>query len=168
MEEPAPRLGSCEQQSVTLAPAQDQPKTLFRSSQSLQDQISQQDVGNITRSMSVEPAPHSLPQLPNNSDDGWTDDSMAEVEKELEQAFLEQVKLSSANVLSSPRPRSVEAPPDESQSRERTETTGSRTEEPQDVSRHSTAQGRGGRGRRSNAAGRACSTEGRTRAANCR
>ena len=87
IDEPTPRLGPCEQQGVTPAPAQDQPQTLLQFFQLLQDQISQQDVGSITRTMSVEPALHSLPQPPNNGDDGWNDDSMAEVEKELELAF---------------------------------------------------------------------------------
>lgn len=49
VEEPAPRLGSCEQQGVTSAPAHDQPQTLPQSSQPLLDQINQQDVGNIIR-----------------------------------------------------------------------------------------------------------------------
>ena len=51
------------------------------------------------------------------------------------------MELSSAGTPTSPSPRSVEAPPDETQSRERTETTGSRLEELQDTSRHGTAQG---------------------------
>ncbi|KAG9230420.1 hypothetical protein BJ875DRAFT_499140 [Amylocarpus encephaloides] len=137
VEEPAPRLGSCERRDMNPAPAQDQPQTLFQSFQLLQNQISQQDIGSITRSIYVEPALHSLPQFPDNCDDGWTGDSMAEVEKELELAFLEQVKLLSASALNSPRPRSVEAPPDGSQSREHTETTTSiRSEELQDASRH--------------------------------
>jgi hypothetical protein len=58
----------------------------------------------------VEPAPYSLPKLPNNGDNGWTDDGMAELEKELELALVEQVSLSWASAPSSPRPRLVEAP----------------------------------------------------------
>jgi hypothetical protein len=53
----------------------------------------------------------------------------------------QQVESSSAGTLTSLSPRSVETPQDETQSRERTETTGSRPEELQDTSRHSTAQG---------------------------
>jgi hypothetical protein len=37
--EPAPRLGSCKQQGVPSAPAQDQPQILPQSSTPLQDQI---------------------------------------------------------------------------------------------------------------------------------
>lgn len=133
VEEPASRLSSCEQQDVPSAPAQDQHDTLLRSSQPLQDQISQQDGGSITRSMSVESASHSLLQISNDDDD-----SMTELENELELAFLQQVRLFSAK---SPRLSSVEALPDESQSREHTETTGSRPEKPQDASPNSTVQG---------------------------
>lgn len=64
---------------------------------------------------------------------------MAELEKELGLALEEQqVESSSAGKPTSPSPRSVEAPPDETQSRER---TGCRPEELQDTSRHGTAQG---------------------------
>jgi hypothetical protein len=78
----------------------------------------------------VESALHSLPKLPNSGDDGWTDDSIAELEKELGLALEEQqVESSSASTPTSPRPRLVEAPLDETQSQERTETTGSRPEE---------------------------------------
>ena len=67
---------------------------------------------------------------------------MAELEKELGLALVEQVDSSSPSTPSSPRPRSVEAPQDEIKSRERTETTGSRPEELRDASRHGTpAQG---------------------------
>jgi hypothetical protein len=136
VEEPASRLGSCEQQDVPSTPAQNQPQTLLQSSQPLQDQISQQDVGSITRSISVESAPHSLLQIPND------DESMTDLEKEWQLALLEQVKLLSASALNSPRPSSVEAPPDESQSRECTEITSSRPEEPRGASRQGTpAQG---------------------------
>jgi hypothetical protein len=38
----------------------------------------------------MEPAPHSLPKPSNNGDDGWTDDSMAELEKELGLALEEE------------------------------------------------------------------------------
>jgi hypothetical protein len=139
--EPVSMLGSCEQQGVPSAPAQAQTQTLPQSSKPLQDQTNQQG-GSITRSTSVESALHSLPKLPDSGDDGWTDDSIAELEKELGLALEEQqVESSSAGTPTSPRPRSVEAPPDETQSRERTKTTGSRPEELQDTSRHGTAQG---------------------------
>jgi len=88
--------------------------------------------------MSVESAPHSVPKLPDNGDDGLTDDSMAELEKELGLALVEQVNSSSPSVPSSPRRSSVEATQDKIKSRERTETTGSRLEEPRDASRHGT------------------------------
>jgi hypothetical protein len=90
----------------------------------------------------VESVLHSFPKLPDSGDDRWTDDSMAELEKELGLALKEQqVESSSASTPTSPIPRSVEAPPDETQSQERTKTTGSRPEELQDTSRHGTAQG---------------------------
>jgi hypothetical protein len=89
----------------------------------------------------VDSAPYSLIQLSNNSDDRWSDDRMAELEKELELALVKQVDSSSASAPSPSRPRSVEAPQDEVKSRERTETTGSGPEELRDVSRHGTGQG---------------------------
>ncbi|KAE8440871.1 hypothetical protein EG329_006358 [Mollisiaceae sp. DMI_Dod_QoI] len=141
IEEPAPGLGPCEQQRVLSTPAQAQPKTFPRSSTPLQDQTNQQGVGSITRSTSVESAVHTLPKPSDSGDDGWTDDSMAELEKELELALAEQGNSPSASAPTPSRPRSVEAPQDEIQSRERTETTGSRPEELQDASRHGTAQG---------------------------
>jgi hypothetical protein len=58
----------------------------------------------------MESAPYSFPKLPYSGDDGWTDDSMAELDKELGLALIEQENSSSASVPSSPRPRSVEAP----------------------------------------------------------
>jgi hypothetical protein len=68
---------------------------------------------------------------------------MAELEKELGLALKEQqVESSSAGTPTSPSPRSVEAPQDETQSRERSETTGSRPEELRDACRRDTsAQG---------------------------
>jgi hypothetical protein len=54
---------------------------------------------------------------------------MAELEKELELALVEQVNSSSASAPSSPRSHSVEASQDEIKSRERTETTSSKQEE---------------------------------------
>jgi hypothetical protein len=69
IEDPAPGPESCEQQGVTSARAQDQPRILPQFSQPLQDQIDHQDVGTITQCMSVESAPHSLPKIPDNSDD---------------------------------------------------------------------------------------------------
>jgi hypothetical protein len=92
--------------------------------------------------MSVESAPHSLPKPSNNVDDGWTDDSMAELEKELGLALEEeQVESSSASAPTSPSPRPVKAPQDEIQNRKRSEATGSTPEELQEVSRHGTARG---------------------------
>ncbi|KAF8846493.1 hypothetical protein BDZ45DRAFT_454874 [Acephala macrosclerotiorum] len=66
---------------------------------------------------------------------------MAELERELELALEEQGNSSSASAPTSSHPRSVEALQDEIQSRERSETPGSRPEELQDASRHGTAQG---------------------------
>jgi hypothetical protein len=67
---------------------------------------------------------------------------MAELEKELGLALKKQrVESLSAGTPTSPRPRSVEAPHDETQSREHTETTSSRLEELQNTSRHGAAQG---------------------------
>ena len=82
IDEPAPRLGSCEQQSVLSAFATDELQIPLQSTL-LQDQANQQDIDDIAQSMSVEGASHSLPETSNNGDDGWIDDSMAELEKEL-------------------------------------------------------------------------------------
>jgi hypothetical protein len=140
--EPAPGLRSYEQHDIPSTSAQAQPQTLPQSSRPLQDQTNQQGVNDITQSTSVEFAVHSLPILPDSGDDGWTDDSMAELDKELGLALEEQqVESSSAGTPTSPSPRSVEAPQDETQIRERTENTSSRPEELQDTSRHGTAQG---------------------------
>ena len=128
----SPRLGFCEQQGVLSAHTQDQTQILPQSSTPLEDQINQRDIHNITQSMSVESAPHSLPKPSNNGDDGWTDDSMAALEKELGLALEEQVESSPASAPTS-SPRSVEAPEDEIQSRERSETSSSRPEEPRDT-----------------------------------
>jgi len=126
---PAPGLGSC--QGVPSAPIQDQTQILSQSPMPLQDQINQQDIDNITQSMSVESVPQSLPKPSNHGDDGWTDDSIAELEKELGLALEgEQVESSPAGAPTSPSPRSVEAPEDEIQSREHSETSSSRPEEP--------------------------------------
>jgi hypothetical protein len=142
IEEPALGLGSHERYGVPSAPVQAQPQTLPQSSKPLQDQANQQGVDDITRSTSVESALHSLPKPSDSGDNGWTDENMAELEKELGLALEEQqVKSLLAGAPTSPSPRSVEAPQDEILSRERTETTGSRSEELQDVSRHGTAQG---------------------------
>jgi hypothetical protein len=55
---------------------------------------------------------------------------MAELEKEVELALVEQAMLLPASVPNSPRPPcSVKAPQDKIQSRERTETTSGRLEE---------------------------------------
>jgi hypothetical protein len=67
-------LGPHKQHSVPCAPVQAQP---------LQDQTHQQGVGSITRSTSVESALHSLPKSSDSGDDGWTDENMADLEKEL-------------------------------------------------------------------------------------
>ncbi|PVH70774.1 hypothetical protein DL98DRAFT_123429 [Cadophora sp. DSE1049] len=128
--------------SVPLTLSQTQHQTVPRPSTPLQDQINQQDIDDITQSTSMESAPRSLPKPSDNGNDGWTDDSTAELEKELGLALEElQVELSSAGTPTSPSSRSVEAPMDGIQSRERTETTGSRSEELQDTSPHGTAQG---------------------------
>jgi hypothetical protein len=67
---------------------------------------------------------------------------MAELEKELGLALIEQGDLLSASVLTSPSPHSVEAPQDEIRSREHSETTGGRPEELRDASQRGTpAQG---------------------------
>lgn len=87
-----------------------------------------------------ESGPHSLPKVPDNRDDGWTDNSMAELEKEL-RLPLEQADSSVASTLSSPRPLSVAASQDEIKSREDTETTGSRPEELRNASPHATREG---------------------------
>src|SRR6266536_2425361 len=143
IDEPTPRLGSCEPQGVPPTPTQDQPHTLHQSSRPSQDQINQQDISDIAQSTSVESAPHSLPRPSDNGDAGWTEDSMAELEREVGLALVAQVMSSPASVPNSPRPpRSVEAPQDEGQSQDRSETTGSRPEEPRDASRPGTpAQG---------------------------
>jgi len=142
-EEPAPGLGSSEPHGVPSAPAQAQPQTLPQSFKPLQNQTDQQGIGSITRSTWVESALHSFPKSSDSGDDGWTDEIMAELEKELGLALGEQqVKSSSAGTPTSPSPRSAEASQDEIQSRERSETTGSRPEELQDACRHGTpAQG---------------------------
>lgn len=41
--------------------------------------------------MSVESALYSVPKPSDSSDDGWTDESMAELDKELGLALVEQV-----------------------------------------------------------------------------
>ncbi|KAH8598540.1 hypothetical protein B0O99DRAFT_738770 [Bisporella sp. PMI_857] len=113
IEEIAPGLGSHEQHSVPSTPAQAQP---------LQDQTHQQGIGSITRSTSVGSALYSLPS-PDSGDDGWTDENMAELEKELGLALEEE-----------------QVPEGEIQSREYSETTSGRPEKLQDVSRHGAAQ----------------------------
>jgi hypothetical protein len=63
--------------------------------------------------MLIESALHSLPK-PSGGDDGWTDESMAGLEKELGLALEEQqVELSLAGIPTSPSLRLVKAPPDE-------------------------------------------------------
>jgi hypothetical protein len=120
---------------VPSTPAQAQPHTLPQSSKPLQDQTNPQSVDDITRGTSVESAFHLLPKPSDSSNDGWTDESMAELEKELGLALEEQVKSPFAGAPTSSSPRSVEAPQDEIQSRERSETTGVILEELRDASR---------------------------------
>jgi hypothetical protein len=94
---------------VPSAAAQSQLQILPHSSQPAQDQTHQQDVGSITRSTSVESA--LLPKSSDSGDDEWTDENMAELEKELGLALGEQqVESSLAGTPTSPSPRSVEAP----------------------------------------------------------
>jgi len=82
----------------------------------------------------VESAFHFLPKPSDSGDDGWTNESMAELEKELGLALEEeQVKSLFAGAPTS-SPLSVEAQ-DEIQSRERSETTGGILEELRDASR---------------------------------
>jgi hypothetical protein len=78
---PTPRVESCEQRSVPSTPTQDQTRILPLSSEPPQDQIKERDVSDITWSTSAELALHSLP----HSDDGWTEDSIAKIEAELEE-----------------------------------------------------------------------------------
>ena len=66
IDEPAPKLGSCEEQGVPSVPVQDQPQILSQPSTPLQDQINQQDIGVLSQSMLVEsvPRPAPCPSLP--------------------------------------------------------------------------------------------------------
>jgi hypothetical protein len=78
----------------------------------------------------MESAPHFIPKTSDNEDDRWTNDNMAELEKELGLALEEQqAKSLSTSAPTSPSPRSVEASQVEIQSQEYTETTNSRPEE---------------------------------------
>ncbi|KAH6661755.1 hypothetical protein B0J14DRAFT_663176 [Halenospora varia] len=115
-------------------------KCLRQSSKPPQDQINQQDIGNAAQSTSVEsaPPPHSLPKPSNTGDDGWTEDSMAELEEEMGLAIVEQAKSPPAGAPSSSHPPRSEESQDEIRSRQRSETAGSRLEEPRDGSRHAT------------------------------
>lgn len=81
----------------------------------------------------MESALHSLPKPPDSGDDRWTDEDMAELDKVLGLALEEQVDSSSASAPGSSNPRLVDAPQDETQSRENTETTGSRPGELRDA-----------------------------------
>lgn len=77
------------------APAQAQP---------LQDQIHQQGVSSFTRSTSMESALQSLSKSSDSGDDGWTDENMAELEKEMGLALGEhQVESSLAGTPTSPK-----------------------------------------------------------------
>jgi hypothetical protein len=139
IEEPAQRVGSHEQHSVPSAPAQAQPQSPPRSSISLQDQAGPQGVNEITESTPVESTLYSLPQSSNSGDNGWTDESMADLEKEMGLALGEpQVESLSAGLPPSPSPRSAEAPQDDIQSQQQSETTGGRPEELQGASRRGT------------------------------
>ena len=136
IDEPALGLEPREQRSIPSSPAQAQPQTLPQSSAPEQDQTNQQGVGSIARSASVESMLHSLPKPSDSGDNRWTNESMAELEKELGLALEEeQVESPFAGAPSSPSPRSVEAPQDEIQSRERSETTSGILEELRDASR---------------------------------
>jgi hypothetical protein len=87
----------------------------------------------------VEPVLHFLPRLSDSGDDGWTEENMAELEKELGLALEEQqVESLSTGAPTAPSPRLVETPQDETRSRERSETTGSGSEELQDACRRGT------------------------------
>ena len=66
---------------------------------------------------------------------------MAKFEKELLASEEEQVETPFAGTPSTPSSRSVEAPQDETQIREGTETTCNRLEELQDTLRHDIARG---------------------------
>jgi hypothetical protein len=124
---------------VPSAPAQAQGRTqtLSQSSTPIQDEIDQQNIDEITCSTSMGSASHH-PQPSTTGDDGWTDDLFDELDKELGLALMEQGKSLSAGAPTS-SPRSAEALQDEIQSRECTETTGSRPAELQDNSRYGTA-----------------------------
>ncbi|KAF4631381.1 hypothetical protein G7Y89_g6756 [Cudoniella acicularis] len=65
---------------------------------------------------------HPLPKSSDSGDDGWTDENMAELEKEL--GLVLGVIIGPYTYL--PKSSSAEAPQDEIQSRKRNETTGSR------------------------------------------
>ena len=134
---------SGEQQGVRPAPARDQPQIILQSSTPLQDPIDQQDIGGFTQSTSIASTPPSLPKPPSdNGDNGWTNECVAEMEKDLDLAIVEQVDASSTNLPESPPVRSVETPHLESQSQECNETSGSTPEEMRDTSReHASAPG---------------------------
>ncbi|KAH8591194.1 hypothetical protein B0O99DRAFT_690798 [Bisporella sp. PMI_857] len=140
IDEPAPKLGSCEQQSVPSAFAPDELQIPLQSTllQNEANKQNKQDIDGIAQSMSVEGASHSLPETSNNGDDGWTDNSMAELEKELWLALEKQVDSSLANSPSLLLARSAEAPQDKIKSGEHAKASSSRPEELQDASRNST------------------------------
>src|SRR5579859_8131784 len=93
--------------------------------------------------MLVESVPYSLPRPLDNGDDGWTKDSMVELEKEVGLALVEQAMLSSASAPNSLHPPClVKAPQDKGQSQDHSKTASSTPEELRDASRPSTpAQG---------------------------
>ncbi|KAG0645128.1 hypothetical protein D0Z07_9189 [Hyphodiscus hymeniophilus] len=137
IDEPALGLGSAEQ-GVPFAPAQGRPQTLSQPSSPLQDPINEQDIGNITRTTSAESAPHFLPELSAHGDDGWTEDCMAELEREVRLALVGHMQSSTTRAPTPPRSRSVEASQDGIQSRDRG-TAGGRSDEPREASRPRTA-----------------------------
>ncbi len=73
-DEPALRLGFRMQQGVLSAPAQAQHLQATARSD-------QKGVVLISESMSVESEPDSLPKLHDSGNNGWTDDSMTELER---------------------------------------------------------------------------------------
>ncbi|KAG0644942.1 hypothetical protein D0Z07_9333 [Hyphodiscus hymeniophilus] len=116
-----------------------QPQILPQSPKPLQDQIGLQGVHDITKSTPVESALYSLPQSSSSGDYGWTNETIAKLEKELGLALGEQqVESSSASTTASQSLRLAKAPQEDIQSRQQSETTGRRPEELQDTSRRET------------------------------
>jgi hypothetical protein len=136
VEEPAQRHGSHEQRGVQATPAQAQPQIHPQSSRRLRDQIGPQRVDEIAESTPGKSTLRSLPKSSNSGDNGWTDENIAELEKELGLALDEQrVESSSASTPASPSLRSAEAAQDDIQNQQQSRDSGGRPEEPQDASR---------------------------------